>query len=102
MDGRGPEDQVGFRSTRVPSSSAGRENFPADFLVVIQIGPTGGELYYHATRGFDDAGADLDQACAPGTRLALAQGIVLAALVVPLPATTAGERFGWDLAVCWF
>ena len=82
MDGRGPEDQVGFRSTRVPSSSAGGENLPADFLIVIQIGPTGGELYNNATRCFDDAGANLDQACAPGARLALAQGIVLAALVI--------------------
>ena len=96
------EDQVGFRSTRVPSSSARRENLSANFMVVVQIGPTGGELHNDATRCFDDVGADLDQACAPGTRLALAQRIVLAALVVPLPATTAGQRFGWDLAVCWF
>jgi hypothetical protein len=34
--------------------------------------------------------------------LALAEGIVLTTVVVPLAATAAGKRFGWNLVVCWF
>ena len=74
--------------------SAAGKNLHADLLVTVQIGPGGRELHGHATRRLDHASGDFDQPTAPRAWLAFAERIVLAAAVLPLTPTAAGQRFG--------
>ena len=71
----------------------------ADLPVVVQVGPTGGELNNDAAGRFVDTSGNFDQSCPPSAGLAFSERVVLSSAVMSLPALPARQRFLGNILV---